>query len=220
LVLLAVPSFAADVDKTWAGAEWNTTWTDVSNSGACDTTNQFVYSATNGNPDNCRIATCLGRNDVSSRHSEWAGTWEGLGVTAGWTVSTVQHLDTDTKLLTDTGCDSIVFGPLELRDSSNNLVATLWSGRTATTQEESFTAEGSDSAQSVGSLTASNSNIELWFNVTMDIANAANQTCVGVIDNLDLRIVASSYNRKRAIIVGSRFDRGGWKTKSIEEWVE
>jgi len=220
-LFLVCQAIASNFDTTWAGTEWNTTWTDVSNSGACDTVNTFGYVTTDGNPTNCRKQTCTGRNDIASRHSEWAGTWESLGVTAGWTITTVQMLDIDTKLLTDTGCDSATMGPLELHNSADVLVATLWVGRTVTAAEGSFNAAGSQTAQSVGSLTASNSNIELWLNGSLDIANSVAQSCVTVFDNLDIRIVATYVEpdtnifRRKVIRVGTRFNK--WVLESVED---
>jgi hypothetical protein len=207
---------ATNFDTTWAGAEWNTTWADADIGTDCDTTNSFVYSATGGNTGNCRIATCTGRNDVGQRESVWAGTWETLGVTAGWTVSTVQFLDMDTQLTTDTGCDSAVFGPVILTNSADTVIGTMWEGRTATTQEAGWTAEGADPAISVGASSASNSSIKIRIKSTLDIANSTAQSCVATYDNLDIRIVASSYTRKRVYNIGMNMD-GKITLKSVED---
>jgi len=212
---LALPHVLHGVnfDKTWAGSEWDADWTstDDGGTGNCDSTDTFDYSTSNGNPSDNRTRLCVGRNDDSNRYLVWSGTWETLGVTAGFTVSTVQMLDIDTKFLTDTVCDDVVFGPLELRNSGGTLVATLWSGRTSTTEEASFTAEGSQTAQSVGSLTASNASIQIWLHGRNDTGNNAAATCTSIFDNLDIRISAESASR-RVFFIGSAGGRKGGRS--------
>jgi len=185
------PAWADDFNYSWEGTEWGTSWTDTAGTGSCDVTDTFAIHPSVGNPTNCRYRYCEGRNDTSNRTSVWTGTWEDLGVTPGYVVETIQMTDLDTKCLLFVVCDQLIFGNIELRDSADSLVATLWTGRTATAAEGSFTAEGSQSAQSVGSLTASDSNIEIWIDATGDTANDKNATCSGVYDNFDITIVAN-----------------------------
>lgn len=191
--ILAATLFATDLNYTWANTEWNTPWTAVADYGACDTQNDFDYQTTGGNPDYFRRRWCVGRNDNNIlMHAEWTGTWETLGVPSGNTVSTIQMTDVDTKMITWNVCDATDMGPFELRDSSDTLVATLWSGRSPTAAEGSWTSEGSQSAQSVGSLTASSSSIELWFRSLTNTGNNSSAECTFGIDNLDITVVHTS----------------------------
>jgi len=189
LLSMAVLLFALTETETWAGTEWNTPWTFVADVGACDSTNTWDYSATGGNPDNCRIRVCIGKNDNAIEgHIEWTGTWEDLGVPSGNTVSTVQMTDVDTIAHAYSVCDQLDIGEFTLRNSSDVLVATMWAGRTPSGQEGSWTSEGSQSAQSVGGLTAGNSSIELWFQGFHNTGNNAAAECSFKIDNLDISI--------------------------------
>ena len=213
--LLATASllFALTELETWADStQWNTPWTFVPPGTACDTTNDWNYSATGGNTDGpCRIRTCVGRNDTSTGgHIDWTGTWEDLGVSAGNTVSTVQMTDVATKSLTWNVCDAMTIGPFELRDSADALVSTLWAGRSPTAAEGSFTAEGSQAAQSVGTLTASNASIELWLNSSHDTGNDSVAECSLVVDDLDISIehAAAAGRNNRVIITRVRFENG------------
>lgn len=202
LLFLSSTLFATDYDYTWAGTEWNTPWTDYALAGSCDDVNTFSYDSANGNPTYSRNRYCQGRNDNNiTRYIEWSGTWEDLGVTPGDTVSTVQMLDLDTKLLTDTNCSNFIFGPFELRDSIDTLVATLWTGRQTDTAEGSFTAEGAQSAQSVGSLSASDSTIHLRIVGLTQVGNSNGSICEGVFDNLDIRIVAAGGTSRRVMTI-------------------
>jgi hypothetical protein len=181
--------WGATATYTWDTTDWNTPWGYVEISNNCATTGEWVYSATGGNPDHMRQATCVGRSDTLDAHIDCTGTWEDLGVTPGNVVSTVQMTDADTYATVWSDCDSIEMGDFELRDSGDSLVATLWAGRDPTSADGDWVAEGSQSAQGVGGLTASNSSIELWLHTNLNTGNAAAGTCTWKIDNLDISIV-------------------------------
>lgn len=191
-----LPLWAASIGAAWLLAstlnktfdsDWATGWGTVTESGTC-ATGVCRQSTAVGNPANSTECLCDTASSTITMHWEWTGTWETLGVPAGATVSTIQHVDSDT-LADLRNCTSVAFLGLELRDSSNTLVSTLWAGRTATVDETVWTAEGSDTAQSVGSLTASNSNIELWWRVTLTVSSGAGSDfCRGYVDNLDLAV--------------------------------
>ena len=191
---------ADTLNLTWDDTDWNTTWAQV-NASTCDTTTLRDYQTTGGNPDHHRRSICTGKNDTSTGHHEWAGTWETLGVTAGNTVSSIQMTDVDYQYTTDTNCDDVDIGPFELRDSANALVSTMWAGTGSLTTAGAYAAAGSQAAVGVGSLTASTSNIELWMQTILDIANVSAASCVSSFDNLDITVThALPSTRNRAII--------------------
>jgi hypothetical protein len=192
VVLLLVAAswllWGATATATWADGEWNTAWTGVTITNTCDVTSTFAYEATGGDPTHNWYMYCEGRNDSLDVHIDWTGTWEDLGVTVSNVVSSVQMTDLGTNCTDYTTCGEATFGPFELRDSTDTLVSTLWAGRTASADEDAWTAEGSQTAQGCGSICASGSSIELWMNGLWDTANAMNATCGGRIDNLDISI--------------------------------
>ncbi len=202
LCLLAAIGLATDLLYTWAGTEWNSGWSSGVESGVCDTTTACAYDTGNGNPTYCFTCTCKGKNDSGAPYWQWAGTWETLGVTPGNVVSTIRLTDVDTKALTWTNCTTMTIGPLTLRDSGGALVATMWAGRSPTAAEGSWTAEGSDPAQSVGSLMASSASIRLRFLGQFKIANTSNSQCTSAVDNLDITIVhALPSGAKRKLVI-------------------
>jgi hypothetical protein len=118
----------------------------------------------------------------------WTGAWTDLGVTAGNVVSSIQMTDAETYCLTYNTCLEATIGPFELRDSSDALVSTMWSGRTPTSADSGYVTEGSQSAVGCGSICAAASSIELWFHFTLDTGNDMNATCDFYLDEVDISI--------------------------------
>jgi len=220
LALITVAAFGQPATKTWAGStDWQeAAFTAVAVTGACDDTNTFPYSATGGNTDApCRQRICIGRNDNGVVMAlDWDGTWEDLGVPAGATVSTAQMTGLATKMhVWNAYCSSATLGPYALYNSTPTLEATLWSGRSPSAQEGSFTSEGSQSAQSVGTLTSSGATIKLRLSMTTSTGNNATAECSATFDDLGLSIAYTEggSNHKRIIIVSWKTDADGkfWK---------
>ena len=220
LVLFASATLAqSPATKTWANStDWQEGAFSVSYTGACDSTNTFPYSATGGNTDAaCRQRICIGRNDNGViANLTWAGTWETLGVPPGSIVSTVQMTDIATKMHAWNVCNSATLGPYALYTSADALVATLWTGRSPTAIEGSFTAEGSQSAQSVGSLTASDASIKLVLSMTTATGNNAAAERSATFDDFDISIAYSGASgaAKRRIIVTWDFSRGRFRVSN------
>lgn len=200
--------FASTTNITFDDEWTDTDWTYVEVLNTCTTTGEFAYSATGGNPTHQRVSNCTSKSDELDAHVDWTGTWEDLGVTSGDVVSTIQMTGLDTYCTTYYVCLTMTMGPLQLRDSGDSLVATLWTGRTATEADADWVAEGSQSAQSVGSLTASNSSIELWLTTKNYTGNDNAASCIAGFDNLALSIehtTPASVIPRRIIVTSVRF---------------
>lgn len=213
LLTFALLLWADTATFTWDDTDWNTTWTNGGGC-TCDTSCVLEYQTTGGNPDHRRRNRCEGKQDLPTGHHEWTGTWENLGVTPGNTVSTVQMTDVDYQYTTDSNCDDVDIGPFELRDSANTLVATMWAGTGSLTTAGAYAAAGSQSAVSVGALSASNASIELWFQMIMDTANITGAICESSFDNLDISIVHSTpaTNKLNRMIISQLFLPGTYET--------
>lgn len=225
--LLAVALFccglllADTTTETWDDSEWNSDWTGNIISATCDTSYALAYTTSNchDGDGHCFYGICVGRNDALSGRAEWSGTWETLGVDVGHTVSTVQMTDAETRCVTYSTCAESTIGPFELRDSGDSLVATLWSGRTASGAEGDYTTEGSQSAQSCGSVCASSSSIQLWIGWVLDTANNASATCDFYIDELDISIehtAPPSNYLNRMMITKARLGWRGGRLQVLE----
>jgi hypothetical protein len=202
--------FAATATNTWTGTEWDTDWTGVTTTNNCDIFGIIFYNESSCDGDSsCFYGYCEGRSDELFGYALWTGAWTDLGVTGGNVVSSIQMTDVRTRCIDYSTCLEATIGPFELRDSSDALVSTMWSGRTASSAEGSYTTEGSQSAVGCGSICAAASSIELWFHWTLDTGNAMNALCTFWVDELDISIehdvAATGILRRRPMTTKVRF---------------
>ena len=209
LIAAALLLFADTTTETWTDtADWATfTCSDTTDN--CDVTSSCAENTTADcdTGDSCWETYCEGRSDEKLGHTEWTGAWTDFGVTAGHTVSTVQMTDVRTRFDSYSTCNVATAGPYELRNSSDTLVSTLWTGRTASGSEGSYTSEGSQSAQGCGSICAAASSIELWFGYDLQTGNDMNANCGYLLDELDISIehaVVAAADRHRIMVTRTR----------------
>jgi hypothetical protein len=155
-----------------------------------DTSITMSYESGYGNPSGALKCRCFGRNKTATSYWEWTGTWEDLGVTPGDVVTQVRLNNADTRCTEWNVVDAVDMGPYSIYDSAGTtLIATLWAGRSATGVEGSWTAEGTQTYQSVAAAyEASNTSIRIRLYNTLDNANNASAASAFHEDNVSIDI--------------------------------
>lgn len=90
------------------------------------------WDSTIGNPAGSLKITRAGKNLVPSQsYWQWTGTWNALGVPFGAVVTHVSLGGAWNRVSEFTNGTGVQVGPYDIRNSAGELLATLWSGRTA-----------------------------------------------------------------------------------------
>ena len=106
-----------------------------------------------GNPSgSLRAFTSSKGVSATENYWEYTGTWESLGVPVGATVTSIRLMSASTRCVSRSShAQTTVIGPYRLHDAGGTAIGTLWSGRTATSQEASWTATATQSPVSIPS---------------------------------------------------------------------
>lgn len=156
------------------------------------------WDGTQGNPSGSLLTDADGRNKSGTAYWELTGTWEDLGISAGATIDQVRLNGVDTRCTEWNVVDSGSFGTVEIWNTDATvLIATLWSGRSCSGTEGSWTSTGNQSYQSIGSsYQASNTNVRIRINIDIDLANNANAAIEMLVDNFsfDIDYTESGYD--------------------------
>ncbi len=176
----ATKQFSFNVDlETWAFTGGNAATT-----GSRDTTEDSTNDTNAGT--GAMQARTAGKNKASSNYWEWSGTWEGLGVPAGATVTAV-NCDYDWKCSEYATGSSDSTGPMELRNSAGTL-------RNTFSTALGFSATGSWASRAgsnqTGLTDASNTSIKLRLN---SITSTGNSTSAAVTLRQDWVVVTITY---------------------------
>ena len=129
----------------------------------------MTWDSTVGNPAGSLKTRTAGRNKTDSNYWEWTGTWEGLGVPVGATVTGIQMTSASTRCTEANVVNNIQIGPYTLYDSTGTVLrGTLWGGRTTTSTSASWTVTGAQTAVTFAE-EASNTSIRLRLEDTLDV---------------------------------------------------
>ena len=148
------------------------------------------YDSGVGNPSGSLKTRIIDRNSVGTSYWEWSGTWESLGVPSGSTVSQVRLFGAHNRCTEYVTVDAASIGPISIYDSTGTvLIATLWSGRSVTGVEGSWTSVSTQTYQSIGSsYQASTTSIRLRLYNTLDLGNNASAACSVYDDTISIDI--------------------------------
>jgi len=150
----------------------------------------LTYDSGVGNPSGSLKSRVSGRNKAGTSYWEWTGTWEDLGIPSGDTITQIRINDADNRCTEWNVVDACDIGPYAIYDSiGDTLIATLWSGRSPTGVEGSWTSIGNQGYQTIGaSYEASNTTIRIRLYSTLDLGNNASAALSTYDDTLSLDI--------------------------------
>ena len=130
------------------------------------------FTSLGGNPGGAINTISFGKNSTQTSRWEWNGTWESLGLPLDSTITHIRLEGVDSRVGSSQGLIRAQFGPYTIMNSSSNILATLWSGRTNTVTEGSFVSTGTQTDQVVPSgFQSSNSTIKLYLYREISLSN-------------------------------------------------
>jgi hypothetical protein len=123
------------------------------------------WIGTDGNPDaGCYEVNSFGLN-THTDYADWYGTFEDLGVPSGTTVTGITLTSVRTKIVEVGTSGAVGVGPFYLSEPDGTNIATLWAGRSSSTNETSWTtSSGTEQTISL----PSNTSIRLQFFTSLD----------------------------------------------------
>lgn len=190
-------AFSATVTGTIGGGSggetpswtWNSgleSWAFTTSSGTA--TGDRITS--DGSPDNGALRFGAFNNASNQGYFEWSGTWEDLGVPAGSVIDGVTMTGLRTKAVTLPSGTSGTFDGVKIYDSGNVLRTTLWSGRTPSAAETSWTTSSGTEQAPPPAIENSDDTIKIRIHFTGDGGGLEVQMYL-LADTLELEIAYS-----------------------------
>lgn len=181
----------ANITKTWSFASTAESFSFTAPGGKAT----GAFTSSYGNPVGClKVTVRKNRYASDTGYFLLSGiTWEDLGVPSGKTVTDVQLTGFNNRCYSYSAgnVNQLKVGPVTVRNSSGVDQVTLFSGRSMTAVDGSWT-DASGTSQSVPSgIQASNSSIQVYLGGTQNVGNTTDE--IGyLIDNIDLYITYSA----------------------------
>jgi hypothetical protein len=142
------------------------------------------WIGTDGDPDSgCYEVNSFGLN-THVDYADWFGTFEDLGVPPGSTVTGITLTSVKTKIVEVGTFGGVGVGPFYLSEPDGTNIATLWAGRSSSTNETTWT-ESSGTEQTIS--LASDTAIRLQFFTSLD-SGISTITMTARYDSIDIAL--------------------------------